>query len=67
MQNHEDESTSLLQGRRYTRRLNDSGVSEDGSFPSPGDLRSVGARGGSAGDGTRRLVSALNNTHALMY
>jgi hypothetical protein len=61
---NEDESTSLLQGRRYTRRLIDSAASEEESFPSPGDLRSVdmgrGARGGSSGDSTRRLVSVDN-------
>ena len=56
----EDETTSLLTGKRSTRRLQD--VEED-SFPSPGDMRSVdigrGARGGSSGDSTRRLVSML--------
>lgn len=53
----EDETTSLLQGKRFTKRMNDGAVSEEDSFPSPGDLRSVGTRGGSAGDSTRRLVS----------
>jgi hypothetical protein len=55
----EDETTSLLQGRRYSKKLNDSGASDE--FPSPGDLRSVEmgvpGRGGSTGDSTRRLVS----------
>ena len=53
----QDETSSLLQGRRFAKRLNDSAVSEEESFPSPGDLRGVGVRGGSAGDSTRRLVS----------
>ena len=57
----EEETTSLLQGRRYPKRLIESNASEEESFPSPGDLRSLdagrGTRGGSAGDSTRRLVS----------
>jgi hypothetical protein len=58
----EDETSSLLHGRRSSRRLNESALSEEGSFPSPGDMRSVEmgsglpGRGGSAGDTTRRLV-----------
>ena len=55
----EDETSSLLHGKRYTRRLQE--TTEEDSFPSPGDMRSVdigrGSRGGSSGDSTRRLVS----------
>ncbi|KAL3787847.1 hypothetical protein HJC23_000389 [Cyclotella cryptica] len=61
----EDETSSLLHGRRSSRRLNESAFSEEGSFPSPGDMRSVEmgigvpGRGGSAGDSTRRLFYKL--------
>ena len=57
---NEDETMPLLHGRRFAKRWNESATSEEESFPSPGEMRSVdigrGTRGGSSGDSTRRMV-----------